>query len=116
MVSEALRGLTRIEFLLERAGLEISINKTGYLVSSAEARRCLLTHRTEEEDLMKDLGLDSSGARRRRITTVKKRNLKGKKRFQKMMQLRIAQKPVKVGLWKDSIHSAVSYRNEARGL
>lgn len=65
---------------------------------------------------MKDLGLDSSGARRRRITTVKKRNLKGKKRFQKMMQLRIAQKPVKVGLWKDSIHSAVSYRNEARGL
>ena len=43
MVSEALRGLTRIEFLLERAGLEISINKTGYLVSSAEARRCLLS-------------------------------------------------------------------------
>ena len=108
---EALRGYSRIEYLLEGAGLNISLNKTGYLASSAEVRKCSMRRaddRPHVENLMKDLGLDSSGARRRRVAAIKKRLMKGKKRLRKMMQLRIQQRPVKVRLWKGSIHSAVS--------
>ena len=103
VADEALAGYTSIEYLLEGAGLNLSLNKTGYLASSAAARKCLLRSdgHPQVEDLMKDLGLDSSGARRRRVTTVKKSIMnQGNKRFQKMQQLGIRNRPVKVRLWK----------------
>ena len=62
---EALAGFDEIKQGLEKVGLQLSASKTGFLTSTAEAKRSINLHRTEQQprahDLLKDLGLDSSG-------------------------------------------------------
>ena len=72
---EALAGYEELKSGLEQAGLKLSTSKTGFLTSTNECKRIINLARREEQprahDLLKDLGLDSSGARRRRIGTTK---------------------------------------------
>ena len=77
-------------------------------------------HRAQDQpkahDLLKDLGLDSSGGRRRRIGTQQKRMLKGSGRQAKLLHLKLRSRPIRIRVWKTSSHSAVSYGVEAQGV
>ena len=41
VAAEAIQGHTVIERLLDTAGLDVPVDKAGYLASSAQVRRCL---------------------------------------------------------------------------
>ena len=86
---EALAGYEELKSGLEDAGLTLSVSKTGFLTSSIECKKQLnLTRREEQpraQDLLKDLGLDSSGGRRRRIGTQQQRLLKRRGRQSKLL-------------------------------
>ena len=113
-------GYEELKQGLESAGLKLSPSKTGFLSSTNECKRFINLHRTEDQprahDLLKDLGLDSSGARRRRIGTQQKRLIKGRRRHMKLTHLKLRSRPVRVRVWKTSVHAAVSYGIEAQGM
>ena len=117
---EALNGYEELKHGLEEAGLTLSVSKTGFLASSNECKRQLNLTRREDQprahDLLKDLGLDSSGGRRRRIGTQQQRLLKGKGRHSKLMHFKLRSRPVRIRIWKTSVHAAVSYGMEAQGI
>ena len=117
---EALAGYEELKQGLESAGLKLSTSKTGFLSSTNECKRFINLHRTEDQprahDLLKDLGLDSSGARRRRIGTQQKRLTKGRRRHMKLTHLKLRSRPVRVRVWKTSVRAAVSYGIEAQGM
>ena len=117
---QALAGYDEIKHGLEAVGLQLSPSKTGYLTSTAEAKRSINLHRTDQQpkahNLLKDLGLDSSGGRRRRIGSQQKRLLKGSGRQSKLLHLKLKSRPVRIRVWKTSIHSAVGFGVEAQGM
>ena len=117
---EALAGFDDIKQGLESVGLQLSASKTGFLTSTVEAKESINLHRSEHQpkahDLLKDLGLDSSGGRRRRIGTLQKRMLKGSGRQSKLLHLKLRSRPVRIRVWKTSIHSVVGFGVEAQGL
>ena len=117
---EALAGYEEVKAGLEAVGLQLSPTKTGFLTSSAEAKREITLHRSDSQpkahDLLKDLGLDSSGGRRRRIGNQQKRLLKGSGRQSKLLHLKLRSRPIRIRVWKTSIHSAVSFGVEAQGM
>lgn len=120
LCKEALAGYEEAKAGLEAAGPQLSVSKTGFLASSAEAKREITLHRSEDQprahDLLKDLGLDSSGGRRRRIGNQQKRLLKGRGRQSKLLHLKLRSRPIRIRVWKTSIHSAVSFGVEAQGI
>ena len=117
---EALAGYEELKKGLEQVGLKLSTTKTGFLTSTNECKRFINLHRREEQprahDLLKDLGLDSSGARRRRIGTQQQRLLKGRRRHMKLTHLKLRSRPARIRVWKTSVHAAVSYGIEAQGM
>ena len=117
---EALAGYEEVKQGLEAVGLQLSVSKTGFLASSAEAKREVTLLRTDSQpkahDLLKDLGLDSSGGRRRRIGNQQKRLLTGSGRQSKLLHLKLRSRPIRIRVWKTSIHSAVSFGVEAQGI
>ena len=56
---EALAGYEEVKHGLESVGLQLSVSKTGFLASTAEAKRAV--NQPRAHDLLKDLGLDSGG-------------------------------------------------------
>ena len=120
VAKDALAGYEELKHGLEAAGLTLSVTKTGFLTSSIECKNQLNLLRREEQpkaqDLLKDLGLDSSGARRRRIGTQQQRLLKGRGRQSKMLHFKLRSRPVRIRIWKTSVHAAVSYGVEAQGM
>ena len=117
---EALVGYEELKQGLVEAGLTLSASKTGFLTSSNECKRNLNLARSEGQprahDLLKDLGLDSSGGRRRRIGTQQQRMMKGRGRHSKLMCFKLRSRPVRVRIWKTSVHAAVGYGLEAQGI
>ena len=117
---EALKGYELLRQELEGISLQLSKEKTGFLTSSNECKKTLNLLRGDEQpkvhDLLKDLGLDSNGGRRRRIGTQQKRLLKGKGRRSKLMYLKLRSRPVRIRVWKTSVHAAAGYGMEAQGL
>ena len=63
--------------LLRDEGLELNMGKTKFVVNNAKSRKALRAmagpNMPEVAELVKDLGLDSAGAKRRRVTTALKR-------------------------------------------
>ena len=63
--------------LLHSEGLELNMSKTKFVVNNAKSRKALQSmcgqNMPAVADLVKDLGLDSAGAKRRRVTTALKR-------------------------------------------
>ena len=66
-----------LKCLLHEEGLELNMSKTKFVVNNAKSRKALTTMcgrgMPEVAELVKDLGLDSAGAKRRRVTTSLKR-------------------------------------------
>ena len=117
---EALDGYEQLKTGLEAIGLQLSTTKTGFLASTVECKRALSLFRRDEQpqahELLKDLGLGSSGGRRRRIGAQQKRLLKGKGRQTKLLHLKLRSRPVRVRIWKTSVHAAAGYGLEAQGI
>ena len=119
---EALRGFDDdvLQQGLNDAGLQMSLTKTGYLASSNDCKKELTIQRREDHpsvhELLKDLGLDSNGGRRRRIGTQQKRLLKAGRRNAKLHHLKIKARPIRIRVWKTSVHSAACYGLEAQGI
>ena len=111
---EALDGYEELKQGLECIGLQLSSSKTGFLTSTAECKRALSLFRRDEQpevhELLKDLGLDSSGGRRRRIV------LKGRGRQAKLLHLKLRSRPVRIRIWKTSVYAAAGYGLEAQGI
>ena len=120
VTQDALAGYEELKQGLEAAGLTLSVSKTGFLTSSIECKKQLNLMRREDQpkaqDLLKDLGLDSSGARRRRIGTQQQRLLKGRGRQSKLLHFKLRSRPVRIRIWKTSVHAAVGYGVEAQGM
>ena len=80
------------EGLLSR-GLEISVKKSGFLVGDAATGRALklvlseYDNRPELKDTIKDLGIDNSLARKRRLSVHHARLQKGRDRLKRVRQL-----------------------------
>ena len=117
---EALDGYEQLKTGLEAIGLQLSATKTGFLASTVECKRALSLfrrdHQPQVHELLKDLGLDSSGGRRRRIGAQQKRLLKGRGRQTKLLHLKLRSRPVRIRIWKTSVHAAAGYGLEAQGI
>lgn len=115
---ESLRTLLELPGTLP--GLQLSEEKTGFLPSSVRDKNAITMFRSDQQpevhDLMKDPGIDSSGARRRRIGIAQKRLLEGRGRQSKLQRLKLHSRPVRIRIWKTSVHSAACYGTEAQGI
>ena len=83
---------------LEQAGLPISVGKTAFVCSSKKVEAALKGYLPESEqikDAAKDLGIDCTAGRRRRIPVHRKRFGKGVKRCARLSILRVKSTPVR---------------------
>ena len=78
---------------LKARGLEVSLGKTGFLASSLKAKHALskelkkIPQPPQIRDVLKDLGVDSTLGRRRRLPTLGKRLIGAKARLARIRQL-----------------------------
>ena len=96
-------GYKTLRRLLEGSDLRLSLKKTGFLCTTAEARRELQKLRKDGDppicDSMKDLGLDCALGRVRRVKVQRARKHKAGQRQKKLKQLRVPGVPAKVRLF-----------------
>ncbi|CAE7606948.1 unnamed protein product [Symbiodinium sp. CCMP2592] len=116
--SLALSASRKLEALLSVEKLCINKTKTKFVVNSAKAAKALNSMRVEGDpqvaDLVRDLGLDSAGAKRRRVTQALKRFKVGRARNQKLHQLGTGCKAHR--LYATSILTAEIYGCQGQGL
>lgn len=65
---------------------------------------------------MRDLGVDCTGGRLRRIRTMQARRQKASRKTKKLQMLKIPQRAIRLRLYKGSILSCISWGHEAMGL
>ena len=82
---EVYRSLKR---LLHEEGLELNMGKTKFVVNNAKSCKALRAM----AELVKDLGLDSAGAKRRRVTTAMKRFRICLSRHSKLKSLKLSRR------------------------
>ena len=96
-------GYKTLRRLLEGSDLRLSLKKTGFPCTTAEARRELQKLRKDGDpaicDSMKDLGLDCALGRVRRVKVQRARRHKAGQRQKKLKQLRVPGVPAKVRLF-----------------
>ena len=77
VASAALRAYRTLHECLQLEGLEVSASKTKFVTSTTRAKSALNSLRRETEpevaNIVKDLGLDNAGCKRRRIQPAAKR-------------------------------------------
>ena len=116
---EALNAFRTMKYQMEEAGLKLNTDKTGFLTSSKEAARALKALLTDSDpehyDVLRDLGVDSTAGRRRRVPQIKKRFLKGKGRVGILHRLRLTT-GIRYRLHKGAIHPVMSWGAQANGL
>lgn len=83
---EAVNAFRTLKYQMEQAGLKLNTDKTGFLTSTKEAARALKALLQEGDpehyDVLSDLGVDATAGRRRRVTQIKKRFLKGREELE----------------------------------
>lgn len=96
-----------IKKLLQQDNLKISEKKTGFIVSSSAAKQILQerlpSNGPKVHDVMRDLGVDCTAGRLRRIATIRNRRGKAARKTKKMNALKIPQRAIKLKLFKGSI-------------
>ena len=116
---EAVLAFRTLKRHLEQAGLKINSDKTGFITSSKEAARALDNNlqpgETQHHNVLRDLGIDATNSRRRRITQIKKRYLKGRGRAGIMMCLKL-NPSAKYRLHRGAIHPVMPWGAQATGL
>ena len=115
---EALGAFRTLKWQMEQAGLVLNTDKTGFITSSKESAKALKALLQEGDpehyDVLRDLGVDSTAGRRRRVPQIRKRFLKGKGRVGIMHRLRIAQ-GIRYRLHKGAVHPVMSWGAQANG-
>ena len=105
---------------LEKDNLKVSPQKTGFIVSNATAKRILQQQLTEGgpkvHDVMRDLGIDCTAGRLRRIQTMRARRKKAGRKTVKMTSLKIPNRAIRLKLYKSSILAGINWGHEAMGL
>ena len=116
---EAILAYRTLRELLTEAGLKVNTDKTGFLSSSKETARALKLHLKEDDpqhyNVMRDLGVDATAGRHRRVTQVKKRFLKGRGRAGILQRLKL-QRNISHRIHKSAIHPVMSWGAQANGL
>ena len=116
----AIQAYTYIKELLEEDDLKISEKKTGFVASNVEAKRLLQQQLPpggpQVHDIMRDLGVDCTAGRLRRIKTMKQRRKKAGNKLKKMNALKIPQRAIRLKLYKGSIQAGISWGHQSMGL
>ena len=116
----AIAAFNYIRGLLEEDNLLISAKKTGFIVSNTTAKKLLLEQLPQQgptvHDVMRDLGVDCTAGRPRRIATMKARRRKAGRKTKKLQSLKIPQRAIRLRLYKGSIVAGISWGHQAMGL
>ena len=116
----ALQAYNYIKELLEEDNLKLSVKKTGFVTSNVQAKRMLQRQLPSDgpkvHDVMKDLGVDCTAGRLRRLQTIKGRRQKAHKKTKKLHTLKIPQRAVRLRIYKGSIQAGISWGHQALGL
>ena len=116
----ALSIFRQIKQDLDAEGLEVSSRKTHFVGTSskavAELKKARQPSDPDIQTLAKDLGIDSAGARRRRLFTANKRFRCGVRRVQKLNSLRVPCRKARVRVLRTSPFAAALYGHEAQGV
>ena len=105
--------------LLQDEGLELNMGKTKFVVNKAKASKALRAmagpNMPEVAELVKDLGLDSAGAKRRRVTTALKRFRICLSRHSKLRSLKLSRR-LRVRVFNASPLAAGLYGHQGQGV
>ena len=116
----AIAAFNYIRQLLEEDNLRISEKKTGFIVSNSTAKKLLAEqlpkHGPKVHDVMRDLGVDCTRGRLRRIRAMQARRQKANRKTKKLQLLKIPQRAIRLRLYKGSVLSSISWGHEAMGL
>ena len=116
--AQALSVSRKLDYLLSIEKLQINKTKTKFVVNNAQAAKALNTMRGADDpevtDLVRDLGVDSAGAKRRRVTHALKRFKVGRARNVKLHALATGGKAHR--LYATSVLTAEIFGHQAQGL
>ena len=116
--AHALSVSRKLDYLLSIEKLQINKAKTKFVVNNAQAAKALNTMRGADDpevtDLVRDLGVDSAGAKRRRVTHALKRFKVGRARNVKLHALATGGKAHR--LYATSVLTAEIFGHQAQGL
>ncbi|CAE7600840.1 unnamed protein product [Symbiodinium sp. CCMP2592] len=119
VVHKALEVWRLVKQQLTQRKLPISIAKSAWVCSSREVEKKLSAHLGEADPQIqscwRDLGVDSAGGKRRRVTIHKQRFRKAGCRSQKLTQLR-AKDAARKKAAKAGVEAAAAYGHQAVGL
>ena len=105
---------------LETDNLKVSAQKTGFIVSNASAKRILQDQLHEGgpkvHDVMRDLGIDCTAGRLRRLQSIKGRRTKAARKSLKLNTLKIPNQAIRLKLYKGSTLSGINWGHKAMGL
>ena len=120
VAKEAVQAFRNLQTELNNIGLTMNAKNTGFVCSTAlvekHLKENLLSHEPQPMPLMRDLGVDSQGGRRRRIRQVQARFRKARARKAQLHKLRIPKARHKLRLYKGGIHPCAVWGVEAQGL
>ena len=116
----ALQAYEHIRQLFEADNLKISAKKTGFIASNSTAERLLQQQLPPEgpgvHDVMRDLGVDCTAGRLRRIQTLRADAARASRKTKKLATLKIPLRSIRLKLYKGSIVAGISWCHEAMGL
>ena len=116
---EAVLAYRTLREHLTQAGLKVNTDKTGFISSSKETAKALQILLTDQDpqhyNVLRDLGVDATAGRHRRVAQVKKRFLKGRGRAGILFRLKL-QRNIRYRLHKSAIHPVMSWGAQANGL
>ncbi|CAE7038352.1 unnamed protein product [Symbiodinium natans] len=104
---------------LTAAGLPVSLGKTAFVCSSPKVEAALKEYLPESDQIKnaaKDLGIDCTAGRGRRIPFHRKRFGKGVKRKARLSTLRVKSMPARVRALRAGVQTVGLYGHEAVGL
>ena len=119
VVHKSLKVWRHVKQAFQAQHLPISVSKSAWVCSSRAMEKKLAEHLGPEDPKIqscwRDLGIDSAGGKRRRVTIHKQRFSKAANRSRKLTQLRV-QGPARGKAAKAGVESAAAYGHQAVGL
>ena len=116
---EAVLAFRSLKQHVEAAGLKINSDKTGFISSSKEVAKALDENLQDTDpkhfNVLRDLGIDATNSRRRRVMQIKKRFAKGRGRAGIMHRLKLNPQ-VKYRFHRGAIHPVMTWGSQANGL
>ena len=119
VMHKALKVWRNVKQAFQAQHLPISVGKSAWVCSSRAMEKKLAEHLGPDDPKIqscwRDLGIDSAGGKRRRVTIHKQRFSKAANRSKKLTQLKV-QGPARGKAAKAGLESAAAYGHQAVGL